>query len=236
MLGMCLPGPSLPGSPMPGPLMTESWPPARSAASFLNLFGNSDLSLQEIADKTHQLQQKIDENAEQEKAKLRESVDQKYREVEHHAAELTKHAASSIEAYKTAQLQTADREKAYQQAVVRQQAEQAKRIIDQQAAQAINAIEARDRQLELQKKQQELGQRAVPEPLHSHLGGLAASYPPVLRAGPLAHGPLGPCGVAGLRAGAAARCASPASGPPAARCASPVPRPHEPLAAARDAW
>jgi len=131
-------------------------------ASFLNLFGDSQLTLQEIADKARQLQQKIDENAEHEKANLRAAAEQKHQEIERHAAELARHAAGSIEAYKTTQLQTAERQKAYQQAVVRQQAEQAKRLIDQQAAQAIAAVETRDRHIDLQRQTQELGQHPSP--------------------------------------------------------------------------
>mmetsp|Transcript_13820 Transcript_13820/g.48810 ORF Transcript_13820/g.48810 Transcript_13820/m.48810 type:complete len:334 (-) Transcript_13820:26-1027(-) len=130
-------------------------------SSFLNLFGDSQLSLQEIADKARQLQQKIDENAEQEKANLRAAAEQKHQEIERHAAELSRHAASSIEAYKTTQLQASERQKSYHQAVVRQQAEQAKRLIDQQAAQAISAVEARDRHLDLQRQSQEMGQRGA---------------------------------------------------------------------------
>merc|ERR1719450_1172961 len=80
----------------------------------------------------------------------------KHQEIEKHAAELARHANSSIEAYKTSQLQTAERQKTYQQAVVRQQAEQAKRLIDQQAAQAVAAVEARDRQMDLQKQHADL--------------------------------------------------------------------------------
>lgn len=147
-----------------------SGPQAGPSASFLSLFGSADLSLQEIADKAHQLQHKIDENAEREKASLRTAAEQKHLEIERHAAELARHAASSIEAYKTVQLQTAERQKAYQQAVVRQQAEQAKKLIDQQAAQAIGAVETRDRQLSLQRQQQELVQRGAPQFL-SALGG-----------------------------------------------------------------
>jgi len=145
-------------------------PNAGPSPSFLSLFGSADLSLQEIADKAHQLQHKLDENAEQEKSSLRTAAEQKHLEIERHAAELARHAASSIEAYKTVQLQTAERQKAYQQAVVRQQAEQAKRLIDQQAAQAIAAVETRERQLTLQRQQQELVQRGAPQFL-SALGG-----------------------------------------------------------------
>jgi hypothetical protein len=76
------------------------------------------------------------------------------------------------------QLQTAERQKAYQQAVVRQQAEQAKRLIDQQAAQAIAAVETRDRQLSLQRQQQELVQRGAPQFL-SALGGPLPGGPPL---------------------------------------------------------
>lgn len=147
-------------------------PPPSPGASFLNLFGgDSQLSLQEIADKAHQLQQKIDQNAEQEKASLRAAAEQKHQEIERHAAELSRHAASSIEAHKTAQIQGAERQKAYQQAIVRQQAEQAKRLIDQQAAQAIAAVETRGRQMDLQRQQQEMGQRAQPS---TFLGGPAS--------------------------------------------------------------
>merc|ERR1719480_161599 len=99
-------------------------------ASFLNLFGESQLTLQDIAEKAHQLQQKIDENAEQEKANLRALAEQRHQEIERHAAELARHAVSSIEAYKESQLQTAERNKAYQQAMARQQADQAKRVVD----------------------------------------------------------------------------------------------------------
>lgn len=151
--------------------------PGQNSQSFLSLFGSADLSLQEIADKAHQLQHKIDENAEQEKASLRTAAEQKHLEIERHAAELARHAASSIEAYKTVQLQTAERQKAYQQAVVRQQAEQAKKLIDQQAAQAIAAVETRDRQLTLQRQQQELVQRGAPQFL-SALGGPLPGGPP----------------------------------------------------------
>lgn len=160
--------PFAPGGPGVG--VFPRGPTAGPSQSFLSLFGSADLSLQEIADKAHQLQHKIDENAEQEKASLRTSAEQKHLEIERHAAELARHAASSIEAYKTVQLQTAERQKAYQQAVVRQQAEQAKRLIDQQAAQAIAAVETRDRQLSLQRQQQELVQRGAPQYL-SALGG-----------------------------------------------------------------
>ena len=48
--------------------------------------------------------------------------------------------------------------------------EQAKRLIDQQAAQAIAAVETRERQLTLQRQQQELVQRGAPQFL-SALGG-----------------------------------------------------------------
>lgn len=155
-------------------------------SSFLNLFGETQLSLQDIADKARQLQQKIDENAEQEKANLRAATEQKHQEIEKHAAELARHANSSIEAYKTAQLQTAERQKAYQQAVVRQQAEQAKRLIDQQAAQAIAAVETRDRQMDLQRQQQDLGGAAgslghaagSPMAVHGLYGGCGASCVP----------------------------------------------------------
>merc|ERR1719188_1382293 len=96
----------------PGPCGPPPGPGPNS--QFLSLFGGSDLTLQEIADKAHQLQNKIDENAEQEKANLRASAEQKHLEIERHAAELSRHAASSIEAYKSAQLQTAERQKTYQ--------------------------------------------------------------------------------------------------------------------------
>eukprot|EP00440_Ansanella_granifera_P025719 gb/GFBE01027928.1/.p1 GENE.gb/GFBE01027928.1/~~gb/GFBE01027928.1/.p1 ORF type:complete len:193 (+),score=47.53 gb/GFBE01027928.1/:1-579(+) len=143
-------------------LVTEAaWHPGEaSATSFLSPFVNSDLSLQEIADKAHQLQQKIDEHAEREKASLRAAAEQKHDEVERHAADLARHAASSIEAYKESQLQMAERQKAQKQAAIRQQAEQAKRLVDQQAAQAVAAIEVRERQVELH-RQQELDPRAV---------------------------------------------------------------------------
>merc|ERR1711862_650131 len=118
----------------------------------------------EIADRAHQLQQKIDENCEQEKQNLRASAETKHLEIERHAAELARHAASSIEAYKAAQLQTAERQKSYQQAVVKQQAEQARRLIDQQAAQAIQAVESRERHVDLQRQQQDLMQRSPPAP------------------------------------------------------------------------
>eukprot|EP00927_Polykrikos_kofoidii_P062080 TRINITY_DN56906_c0_g1_i1.p1 TRINITY_DN56906_c0_g1~~TRINITY_DN56906_c0_g1_i1.p1 ORF type:complete len:423 (-),score=66.82 TRINITY_DN56906_c0_g1_i1:109-1377(-) len=175
--------------------------------SFLNLFGDSELSLQEIADRAHQFQQKIDENAEQEKATLRSLAEQKHLEIERHSLELSRHAASSIEAYKTAQLQTAERQKAFQQAVVRQQAEQAKRLIDQQAIQAIHAIEARERHMELQRSQQELYQRdcvptffgaplppqATPGVSYSAQGvplpiGVGARTPPLASVGPFGCG------------------------------------------------
>merc|ERR1740121_2019959 len=134
-------------------------PGAAPGTSFLNLFGagDSQLSLQEIADKAHQLQLKLDENAEQEKEGLRAAAEQKRQEIERHAAELARHAAASIEAHKVAQIQNADRQKAYQQSMVRQQAEQAKRLIDQQASQAVAAVETRERHLELQRQQQEMG-------------------------------------------------------------------------------
>lgn len=186
------PNPPPPGSPLspfggasspfapggPGVGVFPRGPTAGPTSSFLSLFGSADLSLQEIADKAHQLQHKIDENAEQEKASLRTAAEQKHLEIERHAAELARHAASSIEAYKTVQLQTAERQKAYQQAVVRQQAEQAKRLIDQQAAQAIAAVETRDRQLSLQRQQQELVQRGAPQFL-SALGGPLPGGPPL---------------------------------------------------------
>lgn len=152
--------------PVAGPggvLALPTAPQQGLGGSFPNMFGNSDMSLQDIADKAHQLQQKIDENAEQEKATLRASAEAKHVEIERHAAELARTAASSIEAYKTAQLQTAERQKAYQQAIIRQQTEQAKRLVDQQSAQAIAAVEARDRQLDLQRRQQDLQCAA---PLH----------------------------------------------------------------------
>lgn len=152
-------------------------PTAGPSQSFLSLFGSADLSLQEIADKAHQLQHKIDENAEQEKASLRTAAEQKHLEIERHAAELTRHAASSIEAYRTVQLQTAERQKSYQQAVVRQQADQAKKLIDQQAAQAIGAVETRDRQLKLQRQQQELVQRGAPQFLSAVGGPLPGGLP-----------------------------------------------------------
>mmetsp|Transcript_66318 Transcript_66318/g.104908 ORF Transcript_66318/g.104908 Transcript_66318/m.104908 type:complete len:301 (+) Transcript_66318:108-1010(+) len=170
--------PAVPGSPLSSPLPggfspfatggpgVGVFPPGPSVGpgqSFLTLFGGGESSLQEIADKCHQLQQKIDENAELEKANLRTAAEQKHLEIERHAAELARHAANSIEAYKTVQLQTAERQKAYQQAVVRQQAEQAKRLIDQQAAQAIAAVENRERQMTLQRQQQELVQRGAPQ-------------------------------------------------------------------------
>eukprot|EP00930_Biecheleria_cincta_P059110 TRINITY_DN4486_c0_g1_i3.p1 TRINITY_DN4486_c0_g1~~TRINITY_DN4486_c0_g1_i3.p1 ORF type:complete len:184 (-),score=46.09 TRINITY_DN4486_c0_g1_i3:677-1189(-) len=101
--------------------------------SFLSPFGDSELTMQEIAEKAHQLQQRIDENAEREKAELRHAAEQKQEEVERHAADLVRHAASSIEAYKESQLQMAERQKAQRQAGARQQAEHAKRLIDQQA-------------------------------------------------------------------------------------------------------
>lgn len=173
------PGPFAPGGPGVGTF--PKGPTATPSQSFLSLFGSADLSLQEIADKAHQLQHKIDENAEQEKASLRTAAEQKHLEIERHAAELARHAASSIEAYKTVQLQTAERQKAYQQAVVRQQADQAKRLIDQQAAQAIAAVETRDRQLTLQRQQQELVQRGAPQYLGA-LGGPLPGGPPL--AGP----------------------------------------------------
>lgn len=181
--------PAVPGSPLSSPLPGGFSPfapggpgvglfppgptPGPAPQSFLTLFGGTDSSLQEIADKAHQLQQKIDENAEQEKANLRTAAEQKHLEIERHAAELSRHAANSIEAYKTVQLQTAERQKAYQQAVVRQQAEQAKRLIDQQAAQAIAAVENRERQMTLQKQQQELVQRGAPQ----FLAALGAPLP-----------------------------------------------------------
>lgn len=175
------PSPFAPGGPGVGQF--PRGPVAGQSPSFLSLFGSADCSLQEIADKAHQLQQKIDENAEHEKASLRTAAEQKHLEIERHAAELARHAASSIEAYKVVQLQTAERQKAYQQAVVRQQAEQAKRLIDQQAAQAIAAVETRDRQLQLQRQQQELLQRGAPQYL-SALGG-------PLPGGPSYGGPTG---------------------------------------------
>lgn len=153
-----------PGGPPPG-------------ANFLSLFGSADLSLQEIADKAQQLQQKMDENAEHEKASLRAAAEQKYLEIERHAAELTRHAASSIEAYKTSQLQAAERQKAYEQAVVRQQAEQAKHLIDQQAAQAIAAVETRDRQQDLQRQQKELAQDSAPPAGYNTEIGMRAQSP-----------------------------------------------------------
>lgn len=183
-------------SPFPGSAPVPfHGPPSGPApgASFLNLFGDSQLTLQEIADKARQLQQKIDENAEHEKANLRASAEQKHQEIERHAAELARHAAGSIEAYKTTQLQTAERQKAYQQAVVRQQAEQAKRLIDQQAAQAIAAVETRDRQLDLQRHTQDIGQRP---PLTAH-GGVYAPPP----SGGAGGGGLAPPAVAMLQSG-----------------------------------
>lgn len=155
------------------------------------------MSLQEIADKAHQLQSRIDENAEKEKANLRASAEQKHLEIERHAAELARTAASSIEAYKAAQLQTAERQKAYQQAVVRQQAEQAKRLVDQQAAQAVAAVETRDRQLDLQRRQQEL-QRGAPPPLLQGYPGLGPMPPMPGQAGYSAAAMPGQSGQAGF--------------------------------------
>jgi len=192
--------PAVPGSPLSSPLPggfspfapggpgVGAFPPGPSVGpgqSFLTLSGGGERSLQDIADKAHQLQQKIDENAELEKANLRTAAEQKHLEIERHAAELARHAANSIEAYKTVQLQTAERQKAYQQAVVRQQAEQAKRLIDQQAAQAIAAVENRERQMTLQRQQQELVQRGAPQflaPLGAPLpfGGPLEFPPPPL--------------------------------------------------------
>ncbi|CAE8589323.1 unnamed protein product [Polarella glacialis] len=163
-----------------------------SRTSFLSPFGDSELSLQEIADKAHQFQQRIDENAEREKANLRAAAEQKHEEVERHAADLARHAAQSIEAYKESQLQMLDRQKAQRQAALRQQAEQAKRLIDQQAAQAIAAIEVRNGQLELQ-HQTELDPRAAGQ---GRLPGFTHAYPgyPHYPGGPRASGG---CGVGG---------------------------------------
>jgi len=163
----------LPGGAVPYPMGQGHGATGPAGSSFLNLFGESELSLQEIADRAHQLQQKIDENAEQEKANLRSAAEQKQQEIERHASELSRHAASSIEAYKSAQLQTAERQKAYQQAVVRQQAEQAKRMIDQQAAQAIVAVETRERHVDLRRQQQELMAQKAPPSFLSSPGGFA---------------------------------------------------------------
>lgn len=153
--------------------------------AFLGIFGAADQTVQDIADKAQQLQQRIDENAEQEKAGLRTATEQKHQEIERHASELSKHAAQSIESYKASQLETAERQKAYQQAVAKQQADHAKRLIDQQAAQAIAAIEARDRHLELQRQQRDLMSRVAPPmpvgaaaPL-ANLNGAFAAVPTV---------------------------------------------------------
>eukprot|EP00928_Gymnodinium_smaydae_P048086 TRINITY_DN32124_c0_g1_i1.p1 TRINITY_DN32124_c0_g1~~TRINITY_DN32124_c0_g1_i1.p1 ORF type:complete len:271 (-),score=43.28 TRINITY_DN32124_c0_g1_i1:267-1079(-) len=190
-------------SPLPGgaptPYPAGLAPPSNAGnppSSFLSLFGDSQLSMQEIADRAHELQQRIDENAEREKASLRAAAEQKHLEIERHAAELARHAASSIEAYKSAQLQTAERQKTYQQAVIRQQADQAKRMIDQQAAQACSAVEARERQVDIQRQQQELHQRgAVPPAFTSGLPFGAPQSPPGPCAGVDRGMPLGgnPC-------------------------------------------
>lgn len=183
-----------------GVLAVVPRPSAGLGASFPSMFGGSDMSLQEIADKAHQLQQRIDENAEQEKASLRAAAETKHLEIERHAAELARTAAQSIEAYKASQLQTAERQKAYQQALVRQQAEQAKRLVDQQAAQAIAAVEARDRQLDLQKRQQELQRNAGP-PLGGYsLHGNAQPGMPVMPGMSGMHGMSGISGMSGMSA------------------------------------
>lgn len=135
--------------------------------------------MQEIAEKARALQQRMDENAEMEKANLRAAAEQKHLEIERHAAELARHAASSIEAFKNSQLETAEREKQHRQAIVRQQAEQAKRLVDQQAARAIAALDMRDRQVDLQRRQQELLRQGAPP---SSLG--AASPAGQFTAGP----------------------------------------------------
>lgn len=139
------------GGAVPYPAGLTPGAPSSAGSSLLNLFGDADLSLQEIADRAQQLQQRIDENAEQEKATLRAAAEQKHLEIERHAAELSRHAASSIEAYKSAQLQAAERQKAHDQAVVRKQADQARRLVDWQASQAIAVVESRERHVELQR-------------------------------------------------------------------------------------
>lgn len=156
-----LPGGASCGAVMCGPTSLASRAPA---GSFLNLFGgDGQLSFQDIADKASQLQQRVEENAEHEKASLRAMAEEKHREIERQAADLNRHALSSIEAYKEQQLQTVERNKEYQKALVRQQTDQSKRIIDQQAAQAIAEVEARDRHVELQRQGQQLGQQMTAE-------------------------------------------------------------------------
>lgn len=147
------------GSRGTGPMGTGGVP------NFLAVFGAAEQSLYEIANKAQDLQQRIDDNAEQEKASLRAATEQKHQEIERHANELARHAANSIESYKATQLQTAERQKDYHVAVAKQQAEHAKKIIEQQAAQAIAAVEARDRQMDLQRQQRELMNRVVPPAL-----------------------------------------------------------------------
>eukprot|EP00746_Dinoflagellata_sp_MGD_P014724 gnl/MRDRNA2_/MRDRNA2_132418_c0_seq1.p1 gnl/MRDRNA2_/MRDRNA2_132418_c0~~gnl/MRDRNA2_/MRDRNA2_132418_c0_seq1.p1 ORF type:complete len:325 (-),score=95.98 gnl/MRDRNA2_/MRDRNA2_132418_c0_seq1:11-895(-) len=193
----------LPNQPPPVPAGGVAAPGGQ--AYFPSLFGGSEMSLQEISAKAHQLQQKIDENAEQEKATLRGATENRHREIESQASELSRHAASSIEAYKTQQMQNCERQKDYQQAVLRQQAEQAKRLVDQQAAQAIAAVEMRERQLKLQKQQQELLEKNSPQPFGAFgrpMGG-PGSMPPTAGppgAPPTPGGP-GPPGYGGYGAG-----------------------------------
>jgi len=106
------------------------------------------MSLHEIADEAQRLQQKIDENAEVERANTRLIAQQKHGEIRRQASMLKHHALQSIETHKEAQLKAAEREKAFHQEVIRQQAERAKQLIDQQAAQLMSEIEARGQRME----------------------------------------------------------------------------------------
>jgi len=124
--------------------MSPDMPYAGANSIYSSSCREAHSSLHEIADKTQRLQERIDENAEVERANTRSIAQQRQIEIQRQAAMLKHHTMQSIETYKEAQLKAAEQEKAFHQEVVRQQAERAKQLIDQQAAQMMSEIEARD--------------------------------------------------------------------------------------------
>mmetsp|Transcript_2331 Transcript_2331/g.5547 ORF Transcript_2331/g.5547 Transcript_2331/m.5547 type:complete len:213 (+) Transcript_2331:41-679(+) len=105
-------------------------------------FSDPHLTLEEIADQANALQQQIDENAGREKAELRAAMEAKHREVDQHSQVILRHAVQSIEARKASQLQLAERQRAQKEAAIRHEAEESKRLIDQEMRKALAALGA----------------------------------------------------------------------------------------------
>ncbi|CAE7938081.1 unnamed protein product, partial [Symbiodinium sp. KB8] len=103
-------------------------------------FSDPNLTLQEIADKANALQQQIDENAGRQKAELRSAMEARHREVEQHAQSILRHAVQSIEARKASQLQLIERQRAQEEAATRQDASEAKKLIDLEMQKALAAL------------------------------------------------------------------------------------------------